>query len=180
MVMITKKGRYRFVVISPLLGLAFKFPILHPLKAFRLAWRLVQQKDYKYLWIMITWPINSPDIRGYGDLMFGAIWVNWSEFMFFWKTRHPFLQPTYFSFFGLLNIQKAGAPCVIKEKVLCDALYDIAGETIFDDPHHLTSPGNYCFDNGKFRIIDYGSKMTYRMILESGEKVMAFFSKPPQ
>lgn len=36
--------------------------------------------------------------------MFGGFMANWSEFIFFVKTRNKFLLPTYFSFFGLINI----------------------------------------------------------------------------
>jgi len=33
---------------------------------------------------------------------------NWAEFVFYWKHRLPILMPTYFSLFGLFNIQLRG------------------------------------------------------------------------
>lgn len=168
-----KKGHYRFVFVFPSLGIAIKFPIIR-------LWCLV--KNIVYLTVRMRWESlwremsSSIDFDfGLKGLLFRGIVDNWREFLFFRKTRNIFLQPTYFSFFGLLNIQKTSEPCMLNYVDLWCQLYELTGGKVFDDSHHFENPDNFCFANGKLMILDYGSKGTHGVINEFGAKIFESF-----
>ena len=53
-------------------------------------------------------PFKKYEIFGLRYLLFGGIMANWNEYLFYKETNNLFVMPTYFSFFGLINIQKRG------------------------------------------------------------------------
>ncbi|OGZ85160.1 MAG: hypothetical protein A2599_02625 [Candidatus Staskawiczbacteria bacterium RIFOXYD1_FULL_39_28] len=169
----SKKGYYRIVFIFPFLGFAIKFPKIHLLEAIlQLFWVFFNCK-WKTFCRILSSPVESE--LGTKSQVFGGIMVNWQEFLFFHNTKHPFLQPTYFSFFGLINIQKMGKPCHIDAGALWSQFYKLTNGGAWADPHHFKNPGNFCFDDGRLRIFDYGSKKTQGIITEYGITIFESF-----
>ncbi len=114
---------------------------------------------------------------------FHGITNNWLEFYFYLKTKHLFLQPTFFSFFGICNIQLYGEPCCMEQGNFWEQLYGMTscfpkdlGSALSRDGHHWEFQSNFCKAGEKLRIVDYGSKATQKLILEFGEKIYQNFS----
>jgi len=98
-----RKGENRIVALFPVFNLVLKFPRIR-------------------LWLAMKWVrevINTPEDwqhylgktvyhKSIKRCLFKGVVDNWKECEFYYKTNHPFLQPTYFSFFGLCNVQRYG------------------------------------------------------------------------
>ncbi len=112
--------------------------------------------------------------------MFGGFMANWNEFIFFVKTRNKFLLPTYFSFFGLINIQKKGNVLNWKDGDFFVFLQNNSKikDQIFVDAHSFDNPQNFYLDNGKLKMIDYGSRHCRSFILENWEQIQNNFPRP--
>jgi hypothetical protein len=170
-----RKGKDRIVIILPLLGIVIKFPIVHFfLAVIAFFHRVPKGKKWEYLKKYISLPIEYT--YGFRWLLFTGISANWNEFWFWWKTRNSFLQPTYFSLFGLLNIQQYDQPCQLLEDDLWCQLYELTNSKVFDDSHHFTNPRNFCFSRGKLRMLDYGSRLSQRVVEKYGEKIFELFN----
>ena len=171
--MIFKKGHHRFVFVFPSLGIAVKLPFIRLLCLVKNVFYLSVRMKWRSLWIGMSFPLECHfAFRGF---LFHGIVDNWREFMFFQRTRNVFLQPTYFSFFGLFNIQKTSEPCTLDYKDLWCQLYEITSGKVYVDGHHFKNPDNFCFANGKLRILDYGSKKIHGVIAEFGAKILESF-----
>ncbi len=175
-----KKGQDRIVFIFPLIGIVIKFPIIHFFRVFRRTYCVLRgdgkNKKEKWEWIKehLTYPIEA--YFGFKGLLFRGLVANWREFWFYLKTRHSFLQPTYFSLFGLLNIQRYDEPCRLQNVDLWCQLYEMTNGQVFDDSHHFENPHNFCFHNGKLRMLDYGSRRTWGVISNYGAKIIEHFN----
>lgn len=164
-----KKGKDRIVFIFPTIWVVIKFP-------YRFAWGIrsflyaLRKKRLKKEWQL---SLHLP----YGSKRFllKGIMDNWREFRFYRKTRHPFLQPTYLSVFGLLNIQRLGQPCGVEPTDLWCQLDELTQGAVFKDSHHFDNPDNFCFQDGSLRIIDYGGPHVQEVISEFGMKIMEDF-----
>lgn len=168
-----KIGRYRLVFIFPFFGIAIKFPVI---RLFNFFWMIIRHLVRLKVKRIYKEAILSVDCDiGYNNWLFGGIVANWREFVFFRKTKHPFLLPTYFSLFGLFNIQMAGEPCLFKEVDLWCQLYELTDGKVFADSHHFGNSNNYCFNGGVLRILDYGSKKTHGVIIGFGGKILESF-----
>lgn len=117
-----------------------------------------------------------------------GVFSNWLEFYYYLKTRNDFLTPTYFSFLGLVNIQKQ----IVKIKVRDEGLIYPFKEffPIIDDYyrngsielqvpfcHHMLGE-SYCWGNdGGLMMFDYGNKSVFPFICEKGEEMHRRFCK---
>jgi hypothetical protein len=174
-----KKGHDRVVVILPELGIVLKFPIIHFRRffssfayCFRSRKRVVSR-----FWLMLTAPIRYP--FGFSGMLFKGIWANWCEFWFYQQTRNVFLQPTYFSLFGLMNVQPIGKPCLMKvEDVWCQLceLSKSLEKDLWKDNHHFANPENFGFYKDKIRMFDYGSKASREVIALHGTYIVEHFN----
>jgi len=169
-----KKGQDRVVVVFSSLGIAIKFPIIRLWLAVRLLYRDIKGGHWEHLKKNWGYPVEA--FGGLRGILFRGLSANWGEFRFYWQTRNPFLQPTYFSLFGLLNIQRADAPCLLKDEDLWCQLHELTRGKVFDDSHHFANPGNFCFCNGKLRMLDYGSRKSRGVIALHGEKIVELFN----
>ena len=98
-------------------------------------------------------------------LMKGIV-ANWREFIRFWRLRSRFLQPTYFSFFGLINIQKKGVVLQMSDEKCFAQLERIIGDDIWISPHTFGSSQNFCVTgSGKLRVLDYGASLSFDLFL---------------
>ncbi len=170
------RGRSRFVFAFPNLGFVIKFPIINltdVVKDIRGTLRDRNQdllRRIKCILMLSTKKVDN--VYAYPYLVFYGIACNWFEFHLWLKTRHILLHPTYFSFFGLFNIQKYGRPLTYEEGneigEVIDRLSD--GENQFCG-HGFERPDNYTFVDGKLRMIDYGGRRLWPVILRHGHKI---------
>lgn len=169
-----RKGETRVVVLLPLLRLAIKFPKIHPFKAYRLFIRLMGRENR---WEMLKkyWQFSPKAIGSFKYFLLNGLRANRQEFTFYRRTRNSFLNPTYFSLFGIFNVQPIGQPCpMIDVDVWCQ-LYELTNGKVFKDSHCFANPRNFCHHKGRLRIIDYGSDGAQEVILEYGEKIYQSF-----
>ena len=170
-----KKGRYRFVIVFPSIGVAIKLPIIRLGETLKELTRAIKRLDFGGIKVSTRISIDQGGIVGYKHYLFGGFFFNWREFLFFLKTRHPFLQPTYFSFFGLFNVQKADKPCPVNRNEFRAQLRKITNNRAGWDSHHFTNPDNFCLHSSRLRMCDYGSKGTQEIITEHGQKIYESF-----
>ena len=88
-------------------------------------------------------------LRGVGD--------NWREFIFYFCNHSSFLMPTFFSFFGLLNIQKRGEIFEMHYRVLWEQILQLTNNEAWADYHVFSEVNNFCQKDGRLKIFDYGS-----------------------
>lgn len=169
-----KKGNDRIVILLPSLGIAIKLPAIHLWRAICLFCGRIKNGKWKRLKRDWKWPIEAP--WGFKKFLFRGFVVNWRELRFYSQTRNPLLQPTYFSLFGLFNIQKAGEPCQLESINLWCQLREITDNAVDADKHHFSNPRNFCFNNGTLRMLDYGSRQSQEVILKFGAKIVQSFN----
>ncbi len=171
---IIRRGRNRFVALFPKLVIVIKLPRIS---------------------ITLFKSILNPEkeiIKRYSiKVFFAGVVGNWREFLFYQKTHHCFLQPTYFSFLGLINLQRAGKECADsnishkiqmaiypnktnKERLYCVYVEDV--DYLARDMHHWGNSYNFSFWKNKLYIHDYGSLRTQKVILKFGETIFKNFS----
>ena len=105
---------------------------------------------------------------------FGGIISNWQEYRFYRQTKLPILMPTYFSFFGIFNIQKRGQILDMSYGDLWHQPYNLTNGEVFDDSHAFGNHKNFCIESGKLVMIDY-CKNTRNVLKKYGEKIQQEF-----
>lgn len=168
-----KKGSRRIVFIFPSLGFVIKIPKI-------LLFRVLQHitidiwgghKKYLKKWFKYsvdTW-------GGFKNLAYKGIHDNWHEYKFYSSNHNTFLQPTYFSLYGLLNIQKYGKQIKMNGQILLPYFMNLTENEAWKDNHHFFASKNFCFDGSNIKILDYGSKKTQKIISKWGEKIVKEF-----
>ena len=127
-------------------------------------------------------PLKFYEIRGVKYLLFFGIMANLNEFIFYRKTKNIFVMPTYFSFFGLINIQKRGKEIDFWNyldiwRYIC---HNSANEDQpFCSPHSFSKKENFCLDGDKLKMLDYGSRHVNNFLILNGERLFNNFVKPP-
>lgn len=115
------------------------------------------------------------------NCLFGGIMANWQERKFYSQTKHFFVIPTYFSLFGLINIQKKGMPITSWNNVqMWNYILDNCQNKHqpFCDFHTLYEINNFCLDDKHLKIVDYGSRNLQPFIELNGEKLYNNFKAP--
>ncbi|MEK7072613.1 MAG: hypothetical protein AAB969_03515, partial [Patescibacteria group bacterium] len=162
-----KSGNYRIVIIIG--HLAIKFPVIHLRSGIKsLIHEIKRGRFLKYY---------KNDILYWGcskSYLFDGIICNWQEYRFYRQTKLAILMPTYFSFFGLFNIQKRGQILDIYDGDLFSQLYNLTNGEIFDDGHAFGNHKNFCIESGKLVMIDY-CKNTRNVLKKYGEKIQQEF-----
>lgn len=129
----------------------------------------------------------------YFNLLFGAIAHNWVEFVFYWRYKF-FVAPTYFSFFGLINVCKRAnvvkidgeevremkkIPDQIKKIIgfnsFVDSLPEVDKFTAMDIAHEFYNPKNFGEVDGRLVLVDYADSRTQIFIKKYGEKISENF-----
>lgn len=170
-----RKGNDRIVFIFPRLKFVVKIPIIHLISAIINIHDIIKGKMWRYLKMCLTYSVGVDG--AFKAFLFKGLAANWGEFCFYWKTRHAFLQPTYFSLFGFLNIQQYDEPCQLKGENIGCQISGLAPDKVTSAAaHHLENPNNFCFHNGKLRMLDYGSRRCQDFIVRHGTKVIKHFS----
>lgn len=169
-----KKGNNRIVFTFPKLGFVIKLPVINWFKAFKpvLTWKVGGIKSRRMLIRYFQWPVEASE--GFKNYLFRGFLANIAEYKFYKKTKHSFLKPTYFSLFGLFNIQKYGPLCELGEIDFWCQLYALTDGDVFADGHHFASPHNFSLED-KLQMLDYGSKRTHKVIIEHGDNILKNF-----
>ncbi len=131
--------------------------------------------------------LRVPAIKRYeqygSDAMFlyAGIMANRQEWKFSRRNKNPFIMPTYFSLFGLFNIQKRGKEIDFWDDsgVWCYVYDNSQNENQpWCDGHSLASIENYCLDERKLKIVDYGSRFLEPFLEVNGERLSQNFKLP--
>ena len=108
-------------------------------------------------------------------LLFRGLLENWREYRFYRKTRNKLLLPTYFSVFGLVNIQQLASSRPLDESNLWCQLHDLTNRAAWKDNHHFSNPDNFCLVNGKLMVIDYGGLEVQDVLAEYEDAIFNGF-----
>lgn len=127
--------------------------------------------------------------------LFGNMIINFNEFIFYLLFRPNFCLPTYFSFFGLFNIQKRGINVVdvwqdtekykisenlVKNKLdfLVKTYYRLLLKRKSKDQihipliaHNILSPNSLYFNKDQIQLADYGDLCVIRFLLIFKDKL---------
>lgn len=160
----------RWVFVFPRLGVVVKVPRVYWKKGWKgfVYW-------YKSEGLKCSLSLTEDELTGCRNLWTKGLRDNWKEFVFFIKYRKPFLQPTFFSLFGLVNIQKYGQIISRKkarEIKLHHQFWVLTEREFLDDSHHFVNSANFCIsEDGHLRIVDYGSPATRTILLKWADKL---------
>jgi len=112
--------------------------------------------------------------------LFAGLLANYYEWAIWKLTKHSFLIPTYFSLFGIVNVQKYAPVLTTCKK----GLYGILGDILQDerlavdcDRHTLFVQDNYCVSKHKLKLCDYGNENLFEFIIKYGKKIQNEFPK---
>lgn len=140
--------------------------------------RIINEKKMQ----MKILPTKSYEIHHtFGNFLLSGIMANLQEWQFYKQNKNPFCMPTYFSFLGLFNIQKKG------EKIDFWDIHEIWRYVVNNsqnpkqplcDGHALSEPKNYCTDNGKLKLVDYGNRQVAEFLKLNGKKLYNNFKHP--
>lgn len=105
---------------------------------------------------------------------------NWAEYIFYWKHRLPILMPTYFSLFGLLNIQLAGQETGFSSEVDLSLYQQISkicesDIEIHNDIHVFGCIDNFCRSGDRLIIVDYAGSKTQNILQKWGDRIFEKF-----
>jgi len=173
MVNFVKFGTYRIVVILPYIVL--KFPVIRLKRVSKYLFIILgqcfdrQKKIPTMKNISLTWRGGLRD-----DLLRG-LQENWSEFVFYRKSKHKFLVPTYFSLFGLMNIARRSSDYEKDGIDLWWQFCELTDRYVHSDMHHFLNSENFSLDEGKLRIRDYGNEDTQEVVLKYGDRIFENF-----
>ncbi len=152
-----KFGTSRIVLLIPQLGVALKFPRLYIREMLvEVYFGYLKRRRFKELWSFMK---ASPDTIGsFRYLIFHGLLCNLSEFWFYVKTRNTLAWPTYFSFFGICNIQKLGKIPPFDEAWFIYNLILSIGRGDIRDNHCFSNVSNFTIskDDGLY-FLDYAS-----------------------
>lgn len=165
---VIRKGSNRIALDLVRFGFVVKLPIVHGILFLKslLSFRGMATTSFRR-WA--CYPMDGGGFWGLKRILFKGIADNWREFQFSLISTHPFAQPTLFSFFGLLNIQKRGDVPVMDYWKFRRELEHLVGQELFYlDSHHMASMDNFCVHKGRLRMVDYGSPNTRTVIRERG------------
>lgn len=169
-------GSNRVVVDLIKLGFVVKLPIVRGILLAQSLYVLLKKSSFIPFWRWVCYPMDSCGLCGIKRLAFKGFADNWREFAFSRFERHPFAQTTYFSLFGLVNVQKRGDPLGMDYWDFRRQVERLIGQKLFySDPHHFASMQNFCLHDGRLRMVDYGSPKTRKVIRERGMHVYLNF-----
>ena len=168
------KGKTRLVLVFPALGIVIKLPITEVKYALTVFASEGKNRRGHSLRIHCRWLPECSYV--FAGMIFKGVIANLRERIMYKRTHHPFLQPTIFSLFGFLNVQRYGVVCVSDCLSFWDQIRSITRQEAYTNPHQFSEPGNYCVDKGKLRIMDYGGRGSARIVLKYGRRIQEEFN----
>ncbi len=160
-------GTTRVVVPVPSLGIVLKLPVLEIRRVGRIFFKNLFRGKFRYI---------ALEFNSYWKFLFSGVVANWSEYRFYRRTRHVFLQPRYFSLFGLFNIQKFGNVCQMEDVDVWTQLVTLTNKAVWADSHCFAEAHNFCLENRQFKMLDYASQGAQKVVLSHGDKIVKFFN----
>lgn len=159
-----KRGMNRFVLLMPNLGMVLKFPRILWRDFFSACWYYLKTGNIEEMFGELEFPVEVSEIKftlckGFHD--------NWKEFEFSLRERNGNLETTYFSLFGILNLQQASGSSTDFDvwSVLRKTGTDEEKDALQKDIHHFSNPENFSLTKeGKIKLRDYGSKKTQKVL----------------
>ncbi len=141
-------------------------------------YRLNKEKEFGF---------RVPVVKNYGQngsnsmFLIAGIMANRQEWKFSRRNKNPFIMSTYFSLFGLFNVQKKG-----KEIDFWDdsGVWHYIHENSqnhnqpFCDGHALAAIENYCLDGQHLKMVDYGSRFLEPFLEANGKRLSQNFKLP--
>ena len=151
-------GENRVVLMFP--SFVLKFPRIRPIRAGRHVWFAIKKRNWKLLKLMLF--RNASGTLPF--FVFMGFVVNWNEYRYYRQTKCDILMPTYFSLFGIINVQKRGKSFQHTQpnwfEVLCLATDDLVRQ----DGHTFDDADNFVLkSDGSLALVDYGDKVTQRI-----------------
>jgi len=102
------------------------------------------------------------------DYIVKGIINNWKEFTYSFLNPQPYLMPTYYSHFGLINIQKRGEPYQSEYIIFGPKIDRATKGQVRADGHHFKNSQNFCLVDGKLVMIDYSNFETQKVLDKYG------------
>lgn len=180
-------GRWRWVIALPPLGIVLKFPRFYPRECLRGLWSVA--KVLRRLPLRVIWNAEFHSESAIIRYSIGGLLDNLGEWRFYRQTQHPFLQPTYFSLFGLMNVQRYGTELSEDSEREYERMSRWGLMTdweVYKDGHTFASNKNFVVDQfGLTHIVDYGQPRTQRILLRWADSLCIGFrttlsSRPPE
>jgi len=168
------KGTTRVVVCFPEIALVIKIAKPKPFSLLSEVWC-----ELKFSYRVRKWRRlrrlffcqKEDDILVY--TLLNGIWQNRLERRMWRSTSSSFLEPTYFSFFGLVNIQRFGNELTESfQDSLWWQLCELTNEEVFGDGHHFSNPSNFSYRNGHIRMTDYGGSGVWEIVEKYGDIIV--------
>ncbi|MDO8536979.1 MAG: hypothetical protein Q7R94_01910 [bacterium] len=75
----------------------------------------------------------------------------------------------------MLNIQLLGTACTMHGDDFFKQIAEFLGPYFSFDSHHFQNKENFCYWEGKLRMVDYGSIRTRILLLKFGMKIFESF-----
>lgn len=190
---INKKGMSRIVILIPQLGIVLKIARIDFFRSLKNIFKIIGlisdrnyetgrskilqwfiDRKYYFKWGFIG-PVDTFHVEpSLTYLLFRGIWANLSEFVFYvLNIGNGFLVPTYFSLFGIINIQPLQKDVCNKDDKVFGHLcrFTEFNELFKHHAHTFAERSNFCVDKeGKLRILDYASKGAQKMTKKYGKQ----------
>jgi len=182
-----KRGTSRLVICLPKLGLVIKVPLARPFvfvgHVINSINRGRQSKNIKKRLKWAVWLGKDTDVvDNIRYTLLNGTYQNWQEYRLWRCTRSSFLEPTFCSLLGLINVQKYGEQLTgISKVALWSQLLELSNQAVWSNGHHFANPDNFSFREGVIRMLDYGGHGMEYVVVEHGENIARHFtlSKEP-
>lgn len=182
-----KRGTSRLVICIPNLGLVIKLPRAKPIVFLRNVISAIslgrRTKDTKKWLKWAMWLGKETDVVGnIRYTLLNGTYQNWQEYCLWRSTCSSFLEPTFFSLLGLINVQKYGDQLMgISAGALWSQLLELSDRAVWSNGHHFANPENFSFRDGTIKMLDYGSRGVEEVVVQYGDVITRHFdpSKKP-
>lgn len=183
-----KHGTARMVILLPSLGIVIKFAKCNLRKSFDCVkdlffLRIVGSENIVKRRIFLfcsNFKLNflkmSSSETGalpfFWSFLFQGLYDNLIEFLFYlFNPRQKFLVPTYFSFFGIFNIQPLQEN-ICKRDIYLDFEKVVEENDLLKNAHTFDCRHDFAFsESGNLRAIDYAGKGARKIIKQYGSKL---------
>jgi hypothetical protein len=169
------RGTSRYVLVIPFLKIVIKFAVLPTPYAVIRSLLHVLESGIEHNTLGSGRGILLGSVDRYFSLrwqMFRGIAANWREYKFYKNSKNPFLWPTNYSWFGLINIQPMATCHPSYQAEIWLLVQKVAGERAWDDNHGFSGHQNYTVDDSNhLRILDYASPRGQAVITDFGEQI---------
>lgn len=160
----------RFVVLVPRLGISIKLPRIHTREILTELKILIRRKQWRELCIFLFSSVYQTN--SLSNLLFRGVLANQSEFEFYYETRNPFVWPTYYSLWGILNIQGIGRNIERAEMIeVFKIVIETSGDEI-EDWHIFVNEENYRLSSeGKIYLAHYATQNCQHVLAKYGTEL---------